>query len=89
MTADAATSFELVGGWPSLLARLFHREDLTTELATAALTEILEGRAKPAQIGAFLAAMRTKGESVEEMVGLSRAMQAHAEHLQVPPGAIA
>ena len=30
MTADAATSFELVGGWPSVLARLFHREDLTT-----------------------------------------------------------
>jgi anthranilate phosphoribosyltransferase len=67
---------------------LFHREDLTTELATAALTEILEARAKPSQIGAFLAAMRTKGESVEEMVGLSRAMQAHAEHLQVSPGAI-
>jgi anthranilate phosphoribosyltransferase len=88
VTADAATSFELVGGWPSVLATLFHREDLTTELATAALAEILEGRAKPSQIGAFLAAMRTKGESVEEMVGLSRAMQAHAEHLQVSAGAI-
>ena len=78
MTADAAAAFELVGGWPSVLAKLFRSEDLTTELATAALGEILEGRAKPSQIGAFLAAMRTKGESVEEMVGLSRAMQAHA-----------
>jgi anthranilate phosphoribosyltransferase len=88
VTADAAADFALVGGWPSVLARLFRRKDLTTELATAALTEILEGRAKPSQIGAFLAAMRTKGESVEEMVGLSRAMQAHAEHLQVSPEAI-
>jgi anthranilate phosphoribosyltransferase len=88
VTADAATAFELAGGWPLVLSRLFRREDLTTELATAALTEILDGRAKASQIGAFLAAMRTKGESVEEMVGLSRAMQAHAEHLQVSPGAI-
>jgi len=88
VTADAAAAFELAGGWPSVLARLFRREDLTSELATAALAEILDGRAKPSQIGAFLAAMRTKGESVEEMIGLSRAMQAHAEHLQVAPGAI-
>jgi anthranilate phosphoribosyltransferase len=88
VTADAATAFELSGGWPSVLSRLFRREDLTTELATSALTEILDGRAKPSQIGAFLAAMRTKGESVEEMIGLSRAMQAHAEHLYVAPGAI-
>jgi anthranilate phosphoribosyltransferase len=88
VTADAAAAFELSGGWPSVLSRLFRREDLTTELATLALGEILEGRAKPAQIGAFLAAMRTKGESVDEMIGLSRAMQAHAEHLRVPPGAI-
>jgi anthranilate phosphoribosyltransferase len=88
VTADAATEFELLGGWPAVLSRLFRREDLTTEIATAALGEILDGRAKPSQVGAFLAAMRTKGESVEEMVGLSRAMQAHAEHLSVAPGAI-
>jgi anthranilate phosphoribosyltransferase len=88
VTADAAAAFEASGGWPSVLSRLFRREDLSTELSISALGEILEGRAKPAQIGAFLAAMRTKGESVEEMIGLSRAMQAHAEHLQVAPGAI-
>jgi anthranilate phosphoribosyltransferase len=88
VTADAATAFELSGGWPSVLSCLFRREDLTTELATLALGEILGGRAMPSQIGAFLAGMRTKGETVEEMIGLSRAMQAHGEHLVVPPGAI-
>ena len=88
MTVDAAAAFDSAGGWPAILSKLFRREDLTTELATLALTEIFAGRAKPSQIGAFLAAMRTKGESVEEMVGLSRAMQAHAEHLEISPFAI-
>jgi len=88
VTVDAAAAFDSAGGWPAILSKLFRREDLTTELATLALTEIFAGRAKPSQIGAFLAAMRTKGESVEEMVGLSRAMQAHAEHLEISPFAI-
>jgi anthranilate phosphoribosyltransferase len=38
--------------------------------------EIMDGKATPAQIGALLAAMRMKGETVEEVVGAARAMRA-------------
>ena len=47
-------------GWPATLARLFAREDLTSAEAGAALGEILLGRAEASQIGAFLAALRTR-----------------------------
>ena len=80
VTAEAtseleATFFSEFGGWPAILSRLFSGTDLPGAAATAALGEILEGRAEPSQIAAFAAAMRTKGESVEEIVGLSRAMR--------------
>lgn len=89
--SESAAQEELffsAGGWPAVLAQLFRREDLSTALAAATLGEILEGRAEPSQIGAFLAAMRTKGESVEEMIGLSRAMQARSARVSVDSGAI-
>jgi anthranilate phosphoribosyltransferase len=38
------------------------------------MTEIMAGRADPAQIAAFIVSLRTKGETVEEMTGLVRAM---------------
>jgi len=46
--------------------------------AEAAMEEILCGRATDAQIGALLAALRVKGETVEELVGLATAMRRHA-----------
>ena len=67
------------GGWSAILGRLFRREDLRAEQASAALADILAGRAEPAQIGAFAAALRTKGETVEELSGLVAAMLAEAE----------
>lgn len=42
------------------------------------MSEILEGRASAAQIGAFLVALRAKGETVAEIGGLVDAMLAHA-----------
>lgn len=42
------------------------------------MTEVMEGRAEPAQISALIVALRMKGESVEEMTGLVEAMQAAA-----------
>ena len=38
------------------------------------MTEIMESRAEPAQVAAFIVALRSKGETVDEMVGLVRAM---------------
>jgi anthranilate phosphoribosyltransferase len=48
---------------------------LTADHASAVLDEIMEGRASEVQTGAFLVALRAKGETVAELVGLARAMR--------------
>ena len=76
-------TFEALGGWPGVLGRLVARDDLQAAEARAALGEILAGQATPAQIAAFAVALRLKGETVDEMSGLVRAMLDHAEALSV------
>jgi anthranilate phosphoribosyltransferase len=66
-----------------VLVRLFHREDLDARLAELSFAEILEGRALPEQIAAFAAALRTKGETVEELTSFVASMLAHAELVEV------
>ncbi len=46
--------------------------------AEAAMEEILAGRAGEDSVVAFLAALRAKGETIEELVGFARAMRRHA-----------
>jgi anthranilate phosphoribosyltransferase len=48
---------------------------LTADHSSTVLTEIMEGRAGDVQTGAFLIALRTKGETVPELVGLARTMR--------------
>ncbi len=50
-------------------------DHLTADHAAAVLSEIMEGRADPVQTGAFLIALRAKGETVPELVGLARTMR--------------
>jgi anthranilate phosphoribosyltransferase len=57
---------------------LFNHQDLTAGQADAAMSEIMQGDATGAQIGAFLAALRMKGETVEEITGCARAMKRSA-----------
>jgi anthranilate phosphoribosyltransferase len=78
-TDDGA--FAALGGWPEVLGRLVSGRDLTADEAGTALGEVLTGVATSAQIAAFITALRIKGETVEEMTGLVRAMLAHAEPL--------
>ena len=73
-----------IGGWPAVLGRLMAHEDLSADEAAAALGDILVGGATPAQVAAFVTALRIKGETVEEMAGLVRAMLDLAEPLVVP-----
>src|ERR1700744_2352069 len=53
-------------------------ENLTADHASTVLSEIMEGRTEPIQTGAFLIALRAKGETVSELVGLARTMRALA-----------
>jgi anthranilate phosphoribosyltransferase len=82
------SSFDERGGWPGTLGRLVARHDLERAEASDALTEILEGRATPAQISAYIVALRMKGETVEELTGMVEAMLASAAPLDLPDGAI-
>lgn len=59
-------------------------DHLTADHAAAVLSEIMEGRAEPVQTGAFLIALRAKGETVPEVVGLARTMRRLA--IPVPTG---
>ena len=65
---------DTIGGWPSVLRPLTEGRDLTVETAAAAMQEILAGNASSAQIAAFIVALRMKGETVDEMTGMVRAM---------------
>jgi anthranilate phosphoribosyltransferase len=81
-----AVTLEELGGWPAVLGRLMRMESLTSVQAAAALDDILEGNATSAQIAAFAMGLRMKGETVEEMTGLVRAMLEHAETVVLPAG---
>src|SRR5437667_9885397 len=61
-----------------LIDKLTRQEDLTTDEAAAAMVEVMEGRAAPAQIAGLLIGLAMKGERPAEIVGLARTMRAHA-----------
>jgi anthranilate phosphoribosyltransferase len=52
--------------------------DLTEAEASEAMREIFAGEATPTQVGALLIALRMKGETVEEIAGMARAMREFA-----------
>jgi anthranilate phosphoribosyltransferase len=74
--------------WPALLTQLLVGEDLSISEATWAMERVMEGEATPAQLAAFLVALRAKGETVDEIVGFRDAILAHAEPLAVDPMAL-
>jgi anthranilate phosphoribosyltransferase len=70
--------------WPTLLAALLRGEQLSSQDTAWAMDEVMAGAATPVQIAGFLVALRAKGETVQEMEGLVRAMLAHAHRIEVP-----
>jgi len=58
-------------------------QDLSLEDTAAVLSEIMAGNASEVQIAAFLIALRTKGETVDELAGLARTMREMAARVDV------
>ncbi len=65
------------------IARLVQGHDLSRAASVAVMNEIADGGATPAQVGAFLAALRLKGETVDEIAGAAEVMRARAEKVHV------
>lgn len=59
-----------IQSWPSILGTLLAGEDLQRQQAEWALRQMMSGEASEGQIGAFMMALRSKGETVEELAGL-------------------
>jgi anthranilate phosphoribosyltransferase len=67
-----------------LLSRLVEHDDLTAEETAAVMDQVLTDNASPVVMGAFLAALRVKRETPEEVSGLAAAMLSHAIRIEVP-----
>ena len=70
--------------WPQVLSRLAAHGSLSVEESAGVMRLIMAGDASPAQIGGFLMALRTKGETVDELEGLARVMLEFATPVNPP-----
>jgi len=70
--------------WPRILSRLIGHEALSADEAAEAMRRVMTGEATPGQIGGLLMALRTKGETVDEIEGLARTMLAFAAPVEAP-----
>lgn len=71
-----------------LLNKVAGGNALSEQEATEAFNIIMSGDATPAQIGAFLMALRVRGETVDEITAAARVMREKATHITAPPDAI-
>ncbi|MBI2724100.1 MAG: anthranilate phosphoribosyltransferase [Chloroflexi bacterium] len=65
------------------LAKLVAHEDLSDEQAAACMEALMTGEATPAQFGAFVTALRMKGETADEIAGLARVMRAKSSRIEI------
>jgi len=65
-----------------LIREVITRQDLSLDESVAAMNEIMSGEATPAQIGAFIVALRMKGETVTEITGCARVMREKATRIE-------
>src|SRR4051794_24931435 len=69
--------------WPGLLAALLRREDLSPDDTRWAMDQVIAGEATVAQVAAFVTALRAKGETADEVLGLATAMLERAPRVDV------
>jgi len=65
------------------IQKLVERKDLARQEMAAVMNEVADGGATPAQVGAFLAALRLKGETVDEIAGAAEVMRARCDKVRV------
>ncbi len=70
--------------WPRTLQRLIAGDALSADEAADAMHAIMSGDVTPAQVGGFLMALRTKGETVDELDGLARTVLEFAHPVSAP-----
>ncbi|HEX4841461.1 MAG TPA: anthranilate phosphoribosyltransferase [bacterium] len=63
------------------LKSVVERTDLSEQAAWAAMGEVMDGQATPAQIAALVTALRMKGETTSEIAGFARAMRERAQRI--------
>jgi anthranilate phosphoribosyltransferase len=68
------SAIDRIGGWPQLLSTLLRGEDLSADDAQVAMNTVLLGEASSAQIAAFMMALRSKGETADELQGMLAAV---------------
>lgn len=74
--------------WSDILTSLLDRRDLSVSDASWAMDQVMSGKASDAQLAYFLVALRSKGETVDEIVGFRDAVLDHAVALEVDPRAL-
>lgn len=67
-----------------VLNEVLNKKDLSYEMACAVMAEIMDGTATNAQMGAFLAALRMKGETVTEITACAEVMREKGLKVEVP-----
>ncbi len=71
--------------WPATLSTLLSGGSLDEQTSAGAMAEIMEGAATPAQIAGFVVALRAKGETTDELVGLVKKMREFAQRVEAGP----
>lgn len=70
------------------LIRISNGQFLDSDLAETSIAAIIEEKATPAQIGAFLMGLRSRGESLDEILGTVRALRQRMKPINAPDNAI-
>jgi len=70
------------------LQKIIGRKNLSESEMSEMIEEIFSGSLSNAQIGAFMAALATKGETFEELAGAARVMRRRATRIQTPGAAV-
>ena len=66
-----------------ILTKLFSRQNLSESEASEAMDLLMEGKVSPEEVGAFLGALRAKGETIDEIVGCAKSLRSHSTPLSI------